>query len=1108
MKSHMDKPARIVLKPICERKPVLGAYASMARNNVYLTVRDIMDQLHLEQPIITDQNGKPKDLEACIWETALFDYSLSPEIQAKAERLLYSHFPFLKVAMDFEKQKPTPYSAILRCLSNAATVLGHIRDENLHYKVYEENRGNGYAVLRRSEHFWGITLKNILDAAPRMLKDRYAESGLIGDNSFHFFLEDRYVPDRLDRRKFTFNKDWCFNPQRAPKQVEQQVIDSNGKFINGPGDKPFMRVSEIGEILTIALFIEKGYTHFLLRDSGVLDGFKEKGDDGKLSEQRILKEIFSAYSIRLPERRLDSGLDATQVQLDMLNELRRCPAELYEVLPEEERAKFNIIGSDGSTSLQKRYFDRYVPMILRYLDTTESLKNIRFQVCAGALRYQLHGSVPYMDGEPRARNVQEKINAFGRIQDIEAKRVSADGCFGFPLIREDEDGHVPALPAVTDAISRYMMNGDLIGVSIRGDVMPVIEKNDNSSKYRVCNPEPDCWLSRYELPGLTFYQYLQNKYDVAKPAEDIIAEKVAEYREFFEAVADGRITSLDGITLAEKDIPEKLRVFLSGGKEEADFAEYKKRIITVMVKDTKDRLERIKEDMKAVQSKDNKPGKKSFVRIQPGKLASFLAADIVQLQFCPAGRPEKRLTGQQFSILRGTIATFAGNLESYCANAGLLSGDTTHPFLSEVFHKHSSELNDTVGFYRAYLEERLAYLKGGIPDDAPFLHASKKKWTAPKDASYYRALAKRYIKDEKTGRNVGIFLPSALFEEPIRRVLREHCPNTWSVIGAAPRANTAFMILSYFEEELKDGCQDFYCIEERWDHYGFATIIQREIETNGYRQLEAILEKTKGGLFKTALQDQIRRFREQGVQKQDGSRRLLSSKPKESLAVRLKSAYNRMTVNEKAIRRYMVQDITLFLLARLQMDKTEKLKLYDIEPEGKGILEIKVNIRTRHRIGGRTYLIDQEQVSVKDQGEIYKVLKDKRINSLLRNTSGASPVSLEDIKSELFGYNQERVPVIAAIQDYERRVYEDNEDWFKNLNERFNFSDIQKADLSTPELEKLSLRRIRNAFSHNQYPDREIRIKEERALLYSGEMPDIAKEIAGNADLLVCGTKK
>ena len=84
-------------------KPVLGAYSAMARNNVLLTLLDIMDRLHVRQRKISNpKTGKDADLEEIIWKLDLFpkNNSLNPEQTANAVKLLTKHFPFLSLLHD------------------------------------------------------------------------------------------------------------------------------------------------------------------------------------------------------------------------------------------------------------------------------------------------------------------------------------------------------------------------------------------------------------------------------------------------------------------------------------------------------------------------------------------------------------------------------------------------------------------------------------------------------------------------------------------------------------------------------------------------------------------------------------------------------------------------------------------------------------------------------------------------------------------------------------------------------------------------------------------------------------------------------------------------
>jgi hypothetical protein len=59
-----------------------------------------------------------------------------------------------------------------------------------------------------------------------------------------------------------------------------------------------------------------------------------------------------------------------------------------------------------------------------------------------------------MDGVGRARIVQEGVNGFGRIQDMEAKRTEGNTYLGFPILETDDDGRLTEMPYITDSAAR------------------------------------------------------------------------------------------------------------------------------------------------------------------------------------------------------------------------------------------------------------------------------------------------------------------------------------------------------------------------------------------------------------------------------------------------------------------------------------------------------------------------------------------------------------------------------------------------------------------------------------------------------------------------------
>ena len=91
-----------------------------------------------------------------------------------------------------------------------------------------------------------------------------------------------------------------------------------------------------------------------------------------------------------------------------------------------------------------------------------------------------------------------------------------------------------------------------------------------------------------------------------------------------------------------------------------DYQSYILKEVNSLLEDTIRRIERIKADRRTVNSATNKMGKPGFKRIMPGKLAEFIARDIVKFQ--PSFRKgdaygTDRITGINFCVMQATIAT-------------------------------------------------------------------------------------------------------------------------------------------------------------------------------------------------------------------------------------------------------------------------------------------------------------------------------------------------------------------------------------------------------------------------------------------------------------------
>ncbi len=1097
-----------------------AAYMNMARHNLFMTLQFISRSMGCLPKQSQEEANEDKILDMAILNWKI---ELSPEDEEKARTLLLKHFPFLKTPRkrmsakehnddtDY-KESILTFADLRQTLFNIAATLSKYRNRYSHSR----------AKLREiaPEKYCGNFLSNLLVISRRLVRERYrankntAQIGMIDENSFKFITEGVVLKDRATG-KMVFAKDYYLN-----------TLNNDEKL------------TDFGKLFLTCILIEKKYATELLSQCHFLDAFNDDAPAPKLSEWRLMLEVMTAMRVRLPEKKLNAEKQDIQVALDILNELKKCPEEVYELLGDEDKSLFNVTADTGETVLLKRHSDRFTQLALSYLDSSESFSSIRFQVNAGKFRYLFRDEKHCIDGRTRPRVLEEPLNAYRRLMELEKERTGKqvegqNGLWdGFRILTEEESprNDSSVLPYITDSAARYVFDGDNINI-LFGDFTPEINLAENG-RYRVAGKIADCAISRYELPALLFYHILTTKYWAKsakygmKSTEDIIKTTVSSYRKFFLDIKEGRLAPIPGENrsafekriktdygISLSDIPDKLNDYLTGNQKNAvsnAFAKWKKGQIEVLKEETEYKIKRLKDIKKQAALTDNKMGKRGYVFLKPGAYASFVASDIVFFQECEATR---KMTGLNFKVMQSCLATFQehgstsfDDILAMFRKANLITVDNAegnHPFLYKVIGKRPK---DMVEFYEDYLVERKVYLGGPIPDDVVFLHSERKRWEQ-RTAEYYRDLAGRYLERP-------VQLPRQLFEQPVRDILLSGAlgnegESLGEVIREAydgGRCNTAFMVIMYFYEYLDDCPQFFYGLSEGdLDHsynYRFYALIRDYPE--GTR---AILKKLGGD---KKISAGYRNALSQGINWASKNPKIEGSSPKRNSAVKLseeelkealKKAYRQMMENEKLLRRYAVQDAVLFLAAKNIIGAVSRgnFNLCDIKPQGDSILEQPVTVKTKTRNGA---VISQENVKIKDYGKIYKLLNDRRVDDLLARHR-TDEVKMGDLTEELAHYDRNRVAVFGSILNYERKISKDKSDAeLLDKVDYVNFNEIQKLDKQNSGENKRKLHSIRNAFSHNQYPQEKY-----KPAYYGTEIPGAADEITQTVNDIEKGTK-
>lgn len=677
-------------------------------------------------------------------------FTLRSEQEERLRKLLFRHIPFLApimadmVAGEFRKKQKNENKEInsimhdssltdcLKALSQIALCLDDSRNFYTHANPYNTESDQeqqfdiqktvaGYLdkafvasrrIAKKRNGYSEKDLKFLTDKAPANKdpeKYRMEEVFVLDENKQKIKKvekDDKGEPIHEYETKFVERKEWYFRLFGSCK-----VLLPDPKLVS---DKSKLGLSDFGMLYFCALFLSKEQLAQFCTETRVFVNSPFQDDNNK--KNNIILNMMYVYQTRIPRgKRLDSERDSQALAMDMLNELRRCPIELYDVLPLIGKREFedDVRHENNRTpelSKRIRTNDRFPHLALRYIDSQHLLEKIRFQVRLGSYRFCFYDK-KCIDDKTHPRQLHKEINGFGRWQDVEKERKEQYGSL-FQKTRDesvwqkDENAYVNLRqlepinagdpPHITDSITQYNIHKNRIGlywntngetylkdkVGTHGEIIHEgyylpelkVEEKANDSKKRkapIDMPAPLCSLSVYDLPAMLFYDYLRRKEHLdaeAFPAiEDIIIRQYDNLVRFFKEVKDIQPTSdeqelakiLSTFGLSKQSVPKKIYDYLSG-KTTAISKDFNKSAgieLNRRLNKAKGRLREFLADKEKIESGDNIYGKDSFASIRYAQLANYLAESIMDWMTLEDGGKYK-LTGLNYRILASSLAAF------------------------------------------------------------------------------------------------------------------------------------------------------------------------------------------------------------------------------------------------------------------------------------------------------------------------------------------------------------------------------------------------------------------------------------------------------------------
>ena len=1069
---------------LTDKRSVYGTYIEMAFHNLYLTMHHInllvfgTDLMSDATKYFNKNNKQPNKYfdgdfgnEWALWNP-MFEKmeNAKAEQKARLDELFRKHFPFLKA---IEALKPSDKETCLSILKKFSIVLRELRNCYSHFL---------YIPYANQEKSYTTNIKKLFKlmdilylGAKREVKARFAftdakmECAEMYKNNTDKNLRD----EKGNMLKIVEKSNFKYKLYKTNKDNSKERI-----------------ITPFGLLFLSSLFLEKKYSKIM----------SDKTHCIRYADSDVICEMISVYRIRLHIQKLTVTKSADALALDIINELQRCPMPLFEMLKPEEQQMFRIKPESAQDPevLMVRKRNRFAHLLLKYIDDTKLFEHIRFHVSLGRYFFRFYDKRCIdFNGETHVRAICKDVNGFGRITEIEELRKSEWG----NLIRDYDGIHANTAdekPYVTDHHAQYLIENNKIGLYNRSN-------KDNSELLPKLNAEgaanisPTCWLSTYELPALAFLLHLHNG-DGAR-VEDIIRSHVGHYQRLFADIRDGNVTPLSSPHelvellknyggIAPENLPSKMLDYLLAKEVDTNkrFQQWAQSYLKQLITQTDNLEARFKRDQEKIAQ--NKFGKSSFVTIKTGKIADFLAHDMMFFQPFTATNRNK-LTGLNFRILQSVLATYNGNIDELrrvltaahiIGNAG---DDLCNPIVKGM-RLQANRINSITDFYLSYLAQRRIYLKRCLNESnysaLCFLHSQQARWNE-RNQEYYRNLAARYLVDEYGGTksSKAIELPRGLFEPYIRQELSK-MPEMKDLANDTTK-NTAYLIYGYFRNVIGDDSQVFYDSKRSYQLFNVLDKDNKPVYFNT-EQIRKKLMNSSADSFRKAIAKHI------GDLKPD---------ERNTESERCQALLRKMKKTETELKVCKIQDILLFLVAkRILLNKQinkdsmvdfqaiDKICLHDIA--NGDVLSQKISLKvTVTSKNGYSKVLQQTDIKLKNYSQFYATISDRRLPSLL-DLVQERVIQRSVVENELDNYDTEHPNVIKSIFEFEKNYYKDNKDdipqgVIPDLGDMLRNSNLPQSD-------QFDVRAIRNSFAHLIYPNYNV------AKVNGVDMPQKAKNIA------------
>jgi len=812
-----------------------GAYLNQARHNLFLVLNDLTIKLGFK-PIANDD-----ELIGCKAISILKEDKPDPVLLEKAMEYYERKLPFLfamhyKYSNEEEKNLRKEARDAGKRLDAQRNI---INDPKRYYEILKLIIESLYEARNHFSHYTDFPFVITKDLE-YLLNDCFDVNVRIVKHRFN--LNDPKQTEHLRRYEDTKNR-------------EKPVKKKNFRYSFTANDGS-MEISEAGLAFFTAMFLPKGDAYLFLKK---ISGLKRNDSP----EFKATVETFCVNTIWLPKERIESDNSAQSGFLDMVNELAKCPKELFEHLSPEKQAMFisknkekedegliEISNEDVDEPEQEskmvRKNNRFTFFAQRYFDIMGSFPNLRFAVDLGTYYYSIYPKL--IAGDSVIRQLTKHLIGYGRLEDFDKDKRPESFAKLYkdisPLNTEQREPYIketyPHYDVENNVVPFYLTDKEnAVYWPVTNTIPTTGEKSYPNKIIKDSKPKPFAYLSAMELPTVLFYDLIRNGEEVQK----VILNHISNVKEFFQKLKNGEILPVskelmqkpEAKTLKERTNVEYNKRFTALGEILKQY-ELKPqyipdRIVEILLAvapadwkmNAKQRLKRMIDEtymlidrMEEREAMDIKPGKKAFRKIKVGKLADLLAEDMMLMQPTLADDYGKNIVSSKanttaFRLLQSRLAYFGqhkNTIKDIFKACNLIDSKNPHPFLNKI---SIEDKRGIIEYYKAYFIEKAKYIENCF---AKADYANYYFLKAKQDKHDIQALTSAYLSlnGKKNEDYTASLLPRGLFFEKSMQWLAQNGSDVMKKYNKdfSNNSNSVHLINYYFENELNDKEQDFY----------------------------------------------------------------------------------------------------------------------------------------------------------------------------------------------------------------------------------------------------------------------------------------------------------